>query len=165
MERFRLRVIRKEHGADIIAISFLAIFFMILFRRAIFGGDFILSGDAAAESYPLRMVVWETIRNGSLPLWTPLLLSGYPLLSMAIIAVGYPLTWGYLFLPGHWAEQIFVLAPYLLAPIFTYAYAREVGRSRLASALAGLSFGYGGSILSSIGLNGMMPNAVMWLPI
>jgi hypothetical protein len=165
MGRFRLRVIRKEHGADIAAIAFLAIFFMILFRRAIFGGEFILGGDAAAQSYPLRMVVWETIRNGSLPLWTPLLLSGYPLLSMAIIAVGYPLTWGYLFLPGHWAEQIFVLAPYLLAPIFTYAYAREVGRSRIASALAGLSFGYGGLILSGIGLNGMMPNAVMWLPL
>ncbi len=165
MERFRLRVIWKEHGADIAAILSIAIFFTILFRRAIFGGDFILGGDPMAESYPLRMVVWETIRNGSLPLWTPLLLSGYPLLSMAIIAVGYPLTWGYLFLPGHWAEQIFILAPYLLAPIFTYAYAREVGRSRLASALAGLSFGYGGSILSSIGLNGMMPNAVMWLPL
>jgi len=165
MERFRLRVIQKEHGADIAAISILAAFFMILFRRAIFGGDFILNGDAAVESYPLRMVAWEMIRSGSPPLWTPLLLSGYPLLSMAQVAVGYPLTWGYLFLPGHWAEQVYVLAPYLLSPIFTYAYARELGRSRIASMLAGLSFGYGGMILSGIGLNGLMPNAVMWLPL
>ncbi len=94
-----------------------------------------------------------------------MLLSGYPLLSMAQVAVGYPLTWGYLFLPGHWAEQVYVLAPYLLSPIFTYAYARELGRSRIASMLAGLSFGYGGMILSGIGLNGLMPNAVMWLPL
>src|SRR6266508_5479245 len=141
MERFRLRVIQKEHGADIAAISILAAIFMILFRRAIFGGDFILNGDAAVESYPLRMVAWEMIRSGSPPLWTPLLFSGYPLLSMAQVAVGYPLTWGYLFLPGHWAEQVYVLAPYLLSPIFTYAYARELGRSRIASMLAGLSFG------------------------
>ena len=165
MERFRLRVIQKEHGANIIAISALVIFFLILFRRAIFGGELILNGDAAVESYPLRMVAWQMIRSGSLPLWTPLILSGYPLLSMAQVAVGYPLTWGYLFAPGPWAEQIYVLAPYLLAPIFTYAYAREMGRSRLASALAGLSFGYGGMILSGIGFNGLMPNAVMWLPL
>ena len=41
------------------------------------------------------------IRHGQLPLWTPLLLSGYPLLSMAQVGLGYPGTWGYLFLPGY----------------------------------------------------------------
>src|SRR4030095_3394422 len=158
MERFRLHVIRKEHGADIAVISFIAIFFAIFFWRAIFRGEIIIGGDPLVYSYPLRMVAWETIRNGSLPLWTPLILSGYPMLSMAQVAMGYPLTWGYLFLPGHWAEQFYILAPYLLAPAFTYAYAREIGRSRMASALAGLSFGYGGLMLSSIGINGMLTN-------
>ncbi|MCI0661600.1 MAG: YfhO family protein, partial [Acidobacteria bacterium] len=52
-----------------------------------------------------------------------------------------------------------------LAPVFTYAFAREVGRSRLASLLAGLSFTYGGLMLSGIGINGMLSNAVMWLPL
>jgi hypothetical protein len=164
-ERLRLRFILKEYGADIAAISSLVLFSMIFFWRAIFGGEIIIHGDPAAYAYPLRMAAWEAIRNGSLPLWTPLLLSGYPLLSMAQVAIGYPLTWGYLFLPGHWAEQIFVLAPHLLAPIFTYAYAREVGRSRLASTLASLSFGYGGLMISGIGLSSLMPNAVMWLPL
>jgi hypothetical protein len=84
---------------------------------------------------------------------------------MAVVAIGYPLTWGYLFLPGYWAEQIYVLAPYLLAPIFTYFYARQIGRSTLASLLAGLSFGYGGLMLSPLGSYGYLPNAVMWAPL
>ena len=53
-------------------------------------------------------------------------MSGYPLLSMAQIGIGYPLTWGYLFLPGPLAEQIYNLAPYILFPVFTYAYAESL---------------------------------------
>src|SRR5215813_8265439 len=165
MKRLRLRKLWQRRGADITSISAIVIFFAIFFWRAIFGGAIIIGGDPLVYSYPLRTVAWETIRSGALPLWTPLIFSGYPLLSMAVVALGYPLTWGYLVLPGQWAEQIFVLAPYLLAPLFTYAYAREVGCSRLASTLAGLSFGYGGLMLSPIGMNGMPTNAVMWLPV
>src|SRR5262245_44749134 len=165
MKRLRLRKLWQRRGADITSISAIVIFFAIFFWRAIFGGAIIIGGDPLVYSYPLRTVAWETIRSGALPLWTPLIFSGYPLLSMAVVALGYPLTWGYLVLPGQWAEQIFVLAPYLLSPIFTYAYAREVGCSRLASVLAGLSFGYGGLMFSPIGMNGMLSNACMWLPL
>ncbi|MCI0661935.1 MAG: hypothetical protein L0220_12760, partial [Acidobacteria bacterium] len=165
MKRLQLRYLWQRCGADIAVFSAIAIFFVIYFWRAILGGTIIISGDPLVESYPLRMVAWEAIRNGTLPLWTPLILSGYPLLSMAQVAVGYPFTWGYLFLPGHWAEQTYILVPYLLAPVFTYAYAREVGCSRLASLLAGLSFGYGGLMYSSLAMNGMLSNACMWLPL
>ena len=105
------------------------------------------------------------IRHGELPLWTPYILSGYPLLSMAQLGLAYPLTWGYLFLPGHVAEQIYVLAPFLLTPLFTYAYLRELNRSPLASLLGALTFSYGGMMASPLANNGLMPNAVMWLPL
>ncbi|HYO99314.1 MAG TPA: YfhO family protein [Pyrinomonadaceae bacterium] len=142
-----------------------ALFFVAFFPQAIFGGKFLIAGDAYFYSYPLRTVAWEMIRAGQLPLWTPHVLSGYPLLAMAQLAIGYPLTWGYLFLPGHWAEQIYVLAPFLLSPIFTYAYAREVGRSRIAALLAGLGFGYGGMMCSGISNSGMLTNSMLWLPL
>ncbi len=163
--RIRRRELWSGRRADGVPLLVIALFFILFFWPALFGGRFLLAGDPLLYSYPLRTVAWEMIRQGSLPLWTPLIFSGYPLFSMAQLGVAYPLTWGYLFLPGHWAEQVYILAPYLLSPIFVYAYGREVRLSRMASLLAGLSFGYGGLMISLIGLNGMLPNAVMWLPL
>ncbi len=156
---------RKFSGADAAVVLCVAAFFAVFFGQFLFGDKFIVGGDAFAYSYPLRSVGWEMMRGGQLPLWTPLVLSGYPLLSMSQLAFAYPLTWGYLFLPGHWAEQVYVLAPFLLAPLFTYAYAREVGRSRTAAVLAGFAYGYGGAMTGLLGVVGFFTNAMMWLPL
>lgn len=155
----------RGRRADAIAIASIVLFFVAFFPQALFGGKYLLSNDAFFYSYPLRTIAWNMIREGTAPFWTPHILSGYPLLSMAQIGLAYPLTWGYLFLPGRVAEQIYVLAPFLLAPIFTYAYLRELRRSFLASILGALTFGYGGMMASPLANNGLQPNAVMWLPL
>ncbi len=155
----------RGRARDAAAVLFIAAFFAAFFHQFLFGDEFIVGGDAFAYSYPLRSIGWEMIRSGQLPLWTPLVLSGYPLLSMSQLAFAYPLTWGYLFLPEHWAEQAYVLAPFLLSPMFTYAYARETGRSRTASLLAGLAYGYGGATTGLLGVVGFFTHAMMWLPL
>ncbi|HMX27166.1 MAG TPA: YfhO family protein [Blastocatellia bacterium] len=137
----------------------------MFFWPATLAGRFFVSGDALVYSYPLRTAAWEMIRQGQWPLWTPTLLSGYPLLSMAQLGLAYPLTWCYLFLSGHAAEQIYVLAPFFFAPLFTFLYARQIGRSRTAALLAGFSFGFGGLMASFLGTYGFLTNAVMWLPL
>jgi len=139
--------------------------FVTYFWKGVFGGYYFVSGDALVYSYPMRKVAWEMVRQGSLPLWTPHILSGYPLLAMAQLGIGYPLTWFYLILPGHVAENIYVLAPYLLAPVFIFAYLREIGLSRLAALFAGLSFTYAGFMVSGLGQTAMFTNAVMWMPL
>src|SRR5262245_66171594 len=80
------------------------------------------------------------------------------------MGLAYPLNWGYLFLPSQLVEQINVLTPFLLAPIFTYLYVRALGKSRPAGMLAGLCFGYGGFMASRMA-NGLMPNAGSWVPV
>jgi len=155
---------RRRRG-DATALGSLGLFFAAFFPQGLFGGKYLLLGDAFFYSYPLRTIAWRMIRQGELPLWTPYIMSGYPLLSMAQLGLAYPFTWGYLFLPGYVAEQIYVLVPFLLAPAFTYAYLRELGRRPLASLLGALAFGYGGMMASPLANNGLMPNAVMWLPL
>jgi len=154
---------RKHREGSVILLLF-SLFFATFFHKGLISGTFYTIGDQFAELHPLRRAAWDMIRQGSLPLWTPYIFSGYPLLSMAQNGLAYPLTWGYLFLPSQWAEQIIVLAPFLLAPIFTYLYVRALGKSRLAGILAGLCFGYGGFMASWM-TNGLMTNAVMWLPL
>ncbi len=154
-----------KHRLNIATILLVALFFLAFFWRTLFTGKYLLYGDPLVYSLPLRTTAWGMIKQGILPLWTPLLFSGYPLLSMAQLGLAYPLTWGYLFLPNYWAEQVYCFTPFLLSPLFTFAYAREIGRSRTASLLAGLSFGYGGFMAGPIALNGMLSNAVMWMPL
>src|SRR5262245_43772301 len=154
---------RRHHKGAAIFLVFAA-FFVVFFHKGLITGTFYVLGDPFVELHPLRRAAWDMIRHGTLPLWCPYIFSGYPLLSMAQNGLGYPLTWGYLFLPSQWAEQIDVLAPFLLAPIFTYLYVRTLGKSRLAGIIAGLCFAYGGYMASRMA-NGLSTNAHMWLPL
>jgi hypothetical protein len=163
--RRRWRRCWHRRRADAAALSIILLFFALFFVRALVAGRFLIVADAYYQSYPLRTVAWQMIRQGVLPVWTPHLLAGYPLLSMGQLSLGYPLTWGYLFLPGRWAEQLYVLAPFFLSPIFTYFYARETGRSRLAALCAGLAYAYGGGMTSKLSVVGFHTNALMWLPL
>lgn len=166
MLKRRLIEFWRARCVDLGAFAAIAFFFAVFFLRALFNGKFLIASDAFNYLYPLRTVVWHEVREGRLPLWTSQIMSGYPLLSMAQIGIGYPLTWSYLFLPGHWAEQIYYLVPYLLAPIFTYAYLREVGRTRLAAMLGALAYGYGGFMIGPLAsYSGLAANATMWLPL
>jgi hypothetical protein len=154
----------RKHRVGSAVLLFFSLFFVAFFHKGLATGTFYTIGDQFTELHPLRRAAWDMIRQGWAPLWTPYIFSGYPLLSMAQNGLAYPLTWGYLFLPSQWAEQINVLAPFLLAPIFTYLYVRALGKSRLAGILAGLCFGYGGFMASWM-TNGLMTSAVMWLPL
>jgi len=155
----------RERRADAGALACLCLFFVAFFPQGLFGGKYLFVGDGFFYSYPLRTVAWRMLRHGEWPLWTPYIMSGYPLLSMAQLGLAYPLTWGYLFLPGRIAEQVYVLAPFLLAPAFTYAYLRTLRRSPLAALVGALTFGYGGMMASPLANNGLMTNACMWLPL
>src|ERR1041384_5080433 len=151
--------------ADVGALAVVLLFFAVCFGPVIWDGPVLIGGDVFFDHNPLRTVAFRMLRRGTLPLWTPLIWSGYPMLSMASLGLGYPLTWPHLLLPDYWADEIYVLAPFLLAPAVTYAYARELHRSRPAALLAALSFGYGGLTTNTYGMNGVPMNALLWLPL
>ncbi|HKQ77429.1 MAG TPA: YfhO family protein [Blastocatellia bacterium] len=159
----KIRLNLKPESAGILFV--IVVFFIVFFWPTTLKGHFFIIGDAVNYSYPLRTVAFDMILRGSPPLWTPGVLAGFPLLSMVSLGLGYPLTWGYLFLPGYVAEQVYIIAPFLLSPIFVYAFLRSAGRSRIASLLAGLSFAYGGMMAGGLSHNGYFSNTVMWLPL
>lgn len=145
--------------------GFILLFFLAFFAHVFIGGRYIITGDAFYYTYPLRTVAWNMIRNGELPLWTPLILSGYPLMAISQLALAYPITWFHLVLPGHVAEQIYALTPFVVAPLTTFAYLRSIGRSYLAAIFGGLSFGYGGMMCGILANSGMLTNGFAWTPL
>src|SRR5262245_55187371 len=153
-----------RHYKSVAVLFIFAMFFILFFHKGIITGTFYTIGDQFVYLHPLRREAWKSLREGTLPLWTPYIFSGYPLFAESQLGLAYPLTWGYIFLSGPLAEQINVMAPFLLAPIFTYFFVRALGKSRPAGIIAGLCFGYGG-FMASWTTNGLMTNAVMWLPL
>ncbi len=154
------RLRQRKVLAPLLIVGFFLAFFVPLLAR----GWWVV-GDTLLYNYPLREAAWQMLRRGEAPTWTPLVLSGYPLLAMVQLSLGYPLTWFYAILPGHIAETIYVLSPYLLSPLFLYVYLRQLELSRLAALLGGLSFGYGGFMVSPLAHSGIVPHSVMWLPL
>src|SRR5687768_4083058 len=113
METRTGRAWSPKHQLNLASTAFILLFFIAFFAKVFISGRFIITGDPFYYSYPLRTVAWDMIGSGQLPLWTPLFLSGYPLLAVAQLGIGYPITWFHLFLPGHVAEQIYALAPFV----------------------------------------------------
>jgi hypothetical protein len=74
--------------AEAAPIAVIVAFFIAFFWPAIFSDMCFVSGDALVYSYPMREVAWKMIRDGALPLWTPHILSGYPLLAMTQLGIG-----------------------------------------------------------------------------
>ena len=155
----------QKHQLNLASTAFILLFFIAFFAKVFISGRFIITGDPFYYSYPLRTVAWNMIGSGQLPLWTPLFLSGYPLLAVAQLGIGYPITWFHLFLPGHVAEQIYALAPFVIAPITTFAYLRTIGRSHLSSIFGGLAFAYGGMMCGILANSGMLTNGFAWAPL
>jgi hypothetical protein len=153
-----------RRGSSLATAGVVGAVFFLFFWPATLRGQFLILRDSWIYSYPLRSAAWRQIQDGQLPLWTTGIFSGYPLLSMSQLGLGYPLTWAYFF-HGGWGEQVFVLAPFVLAPSFTYLYVRELGRSRSSALLAGLAFAYGGFNASPIGHSGILSNGFAWLPL
>lgn len=108
--------------------------------------------------------------HGRFPLWDPNTWTGQPLLAQAQPGAAYPLNWLLFWMPlnAHgWLRQdvlhwYYVLI-HFLAALTCYALARELGRSRGASVLAGCIFSLGGYVAYTDWPQ--MLNGAVWAPL
>ncbi len=107
--------------------------------------------------------------HGRFPLWDPNSWSGQPLFGQAQPGAAYPLNWLLFLAPlkHGWLREAalhwyFVLTRYLAA-LTAYALARDLGRSRPASVLAGCVYALGGYVANTIAPQ--MVNGAVWTPL
>ena len=74
---------------DWVATLLLVVLVLAVFWRAALGGVFYV-GDIFQLHYPLRSAYAHELRRLSLPLWTPHVLAGYPLLAEGQLGALYP---------------------------------------------------------------------------
>lgn len=121
---------------------------LLLYQRLAFSGLILARGDAFSYFYPYWEVRSEAFRAGELPLWSPDLFMGVPLLADPQIGTYYPPNWVVTPLAVPDAMRLSVLAHVVFAAVGTYWLFRRTqpGSSRWSALVAGVLYGGGGFI-------------------
>jgi hypothetical protein len=148
---------------DWIAVLLLAVLVLSVFWRATLGGVFYF-GDIYQLHYPLRNAYAQALRNLSLPLWTPYVLAGYPLLAEGQVGALYPPNVIlHALLPVPIALNLFVLSHFVWAAIGAYAFARRLRLRRTAAVCSGLVYALGGFLVGHLNHVNIVACA-SWMP-
>ena len=148
---------------DWIAVLAIALLVVAVSWRAVLGGVF-YSGDIWHLQYPLRSAYAAELARSALPLWTPHLLAGYPLLAEGQLGALYPPNVVlYRLLPVAVALDIFVVGHLVWAAVGAYAFARRQGLRRTPACAMALVYGLGAFLLGRVHhINGT--GCAAWLP-
>jgi hypothetical protein len=136
-----------------------------LFAPALTGGASFPFRDAAHYYHPLFEYIRGEWGAGRVPLWNPYENSGLPILGENTSSVFYPgkllfaLPFDYT-----WLYNMYIVGHVALAAATAYRLARYWGTSQLASGLAALAYGFGGSVLFQY-CNVVFLVGSAWLPL
>jgi hypothetical protein len=104
--------------------------------------------DPVWQFVPWLRLARRELLAGRLPLWNPHQDAGVPLLANAQSALGSPLNWPVLLLDADPGWNLSLLARLLLAAAAALAFLRDLGRTRLASALGAVAFALSGAFVA-----------------
>jgi len=96
--------------------------------------------DVFRQFYPYRVLIGESIKNGSLPFWNPYNGNGMPFLATMQTGFFTPATLLFLALSGPLAWTIYIAIQPLIFSLGCYWYTRKLGLSRIASAFSIIVF-------------------------
>ncbi len=130
----------------------------------LFGGRQFGFRDAAHFYYPLYWRVQQEWSAGRLPLWEPGENGGTPLLGSPMAAVLYPGKILFALVPYAWGLRLYTVGHEVLAFWAMVALMRSWRVSWIGAALAGLSYAFGGVVLSDY-FNVIYLVGAAWLPL
>src|SRR5882724_2896986 len=166
-DRHAYRVVHDALGPAVILFLIVVGFFWKITLTSQF--TFLESPDLANQVLPWQQVQAASFHHGQFLAWDPYLWGGQSLIGQAQPGTAYPLNWILYSLPlkeGHirrsYLHWYFALL-HVLAAWFCYWLCRDLGRSRLASLLAGTAFALAG-IVGTTDWPQML-NGAIWAPL
>jgi hypothetical protein len=149
--------------------EFLPLLFLVGFSATVFfteltGGPIFYGRDTTTFYYPNTLWAAGELQAGRLPLWTPLIFGGYPLLADGEIGLLSPIQLALLStLQMPLAYSVGRVVVYALAALGLYLYARVLGANRLGSTVGALAFAYSSFMVGHLQHDNIIRTA-MWLP-
>ena len=157
-----LRWVRRH--PDALAVLVLALVPVVWFGAPAVAGHPAMPGDDILQNFPLRVLVGQQLRHGTLPTYDPYIWGGAPLLGGWNAGAFYPFTFLFAVLPGALAWTLNLFIVYWVAVLGLYALLRRIGRGVVASALAGASFGFAGAMDVHVSHFGLVAG-MSWTPL
>jgi len=148
-------------GALLVPVS-LALF---LFRGLLFLGELPFRRDMGRLFVPLKRVLGESLRSGTLPQWWPWDGMGMPLVAVPVLSTFHPSTLFFTVLPFHAAFVLQLLVPVPMALLGTWRLGRALGLRPVFAALAATGYVFGGYFLGLTEFTSMSlaASALPWL--
>lgn len=130
-----------------------------------YSGD-LIGSDLTEINYPLRKIAHQSLRSGSIPFWSHLISSGYPVFAESEAGFFYPPNIIFsLFSPSFLAAFNWSLVFHLLlAALFFYLFARLLKASALASAFGAFVFVFSSLFVTKLKYTNMIMT-LAWLPL
>ena len=119
-------------------------------------------GDVPMFVYPFHLLAVERWRAGEIPLWTPGVGSGVPVLANYQSALFSPFTWLLLLVPLPGATVVLASCRLLVGGIGMFCFLRRIGLSAWASSIGGLAYLL--SPVTIVWLEHPLGNVAPWLP-
>ncbi|MBL8133436.1 MAG: YfhO family protein [Anaerolineae bacterium] len=137
---------------------------LVVFNRLAFTDWIMARGDTFSYHYPYWAVRAEAFRAGRLPLWTPDLFMGAPLLANPQIGAFYPPNWLVAPLSPPDAVRVSAIAHVFWAALGAYALARRMlGAGRAAALIGAAGFALGGHLGAHVEQINQL-QGLAWLP-
>lgn len=149
----------------LLPISCMLVLTLLFFHQLAFSGKILARGDTYQYFYPYWDARNEAFRAGALPLWTPDLFTGAPLLANPQLGAYYPLNWLTAPFRAPTAIAISIVLHVTLAGAGTiFLYWQVIGKRWLPAFVAGVAFAFGGVLSSHVEQINQL-QGLAWMPI
>lgn len=130
----------KEVRYFLLNTSTFFVLFLVLFSPVVLSGRLIAPEDGLDQNLAFFY--------GTRDLWTPLIMSGYPLLADPQAQFFYPLSYLFLLLPAGW--NLYILSGYVISASALAQYLKLITGSAYSAFIGGLIFSMSGYLISEV---------------
>lgn len=134
---------------------------LLIFWDAVVGLRLLAPGDGFQQYIPWYLLARRAWTSGHLPTWNPFAYGGSPHLATNQPAVFYLPSLSFLALPPVLANNLFIVANFMIAGLGAWALARHVTRNNAGALIAGLSFGLSGFMFARVGHQSLQATAAL----
>jgi len=151
---------------DLIPCAVIAGFCLYLFRGILLEGHHLVGIDFVGFYLPMKQFLYDELhRHLSIPFWNPYIFGGMPYWAHFESTIFYPLGFLFWLIPPNQAYDYTLFGHLVLAGLFTYFLAREMGMGRPGSVVAGAVFACNGFVMALLYMGHLSPiMSYIWLP-